>query len=170
MTPSPARRPAGIKLRRGRAGDLAALVALEGEAFKSRRFRGHLISPASFRRFLHSATSTLIVAQVGRQISGYVLVLYRSNSDFARMYSIGVDSKFRRRGLARLLSAAAEREAKRRGRKAMRLEVRADDHRAVRFYETSGYRHFGKRRGYYGGHVDALRFAKTFTKEPPPRS
>ena len=52
----------------------------------------------------------------------------------------------------------------------MRLEVRADDHRAVRFYETSGYRHFGKRRGYYGGHVDALRFANTFTKEPPPRS
>jgi ribosomal protein S18 acetylase RimI-like enzyme len=52
----------------------------------------------------------------------------------------------------------------------MRLEVRADDHGAVQFYETSGYRHFGKRRGYYGGHVDALRFANTFTKEPPPRS
>src|SRR5262249_61812391 len=81
-----------------------------------------------------------------------------------------VDSQFRRRGLARLLSAAAERDAKRRGRKALRLEVRADDRGAVRFYETSGYRHFGKRRRYYGGHVDALRFAKTFTKELPPRS
>jgi ribosomal protein S18 acetylase RimI-like enzyme len=170
VTPSAARRPAGIKLRRARASDLAALVVLEGEAFTSRRFRGHLISPASFRRFLHSATSALIVAQVSRQISGYVLVLYRSNSNFARMYSIGVDPQFRRRGLARLLSAAAERDAKRRGRSAMRLEVRADDRGAVRFYETSGYRHFGKRGGYYGGHVDALRFAKTFTKVLPSRS
>jgi ribosomal protein S18 acetylase RimI-like enzyme len=170
VTPSPARRAAGAKLRRGRASDLAALVALEGEAFKGRRFSGHRLSPASFRRFLHSTSSTLIVAQVGGQISGYVLLLYRSNSDFARMYSIGVAPQFRRRGLARLLAAAAERDAKRRGRRAMRLEVRADDRGAVRFYKGSGYRHFGNHRGYYDGYVDALRLAKVLAKEPPRRS
>jgi ribosomal protein S18 acetylase RimI-like enzyme len=142
------------------------LVALEAEAFKSRRFQGHLISPASFRRFLRSANTTLIVAKVGGQISGYVLVLYRSNSDLARMYSIGVAPQFRRRGLARLLAAAAETAAKRRGRRAIRLEVRADDRGAVRFYQSSGYQHFGKHRGYYGGDVDALRLAKVLGKEP----
>src|SRR5262249_56597641 len=49
VTPSPARRPAGIKLRRGRAGDVPALVALEGEGLKRRRFSGALISLATVR-------------------------------------------------------------------------------------------------------------------------
>jgi ribosomal protein S18 acetylase RimI-like enzyme len=158
-----------VKLRRGRSSDLDALVRLEGEVFKSRRFAGHLISKASFRRFLDSANCTVIIAQVGKQIAGYVLVLYRSNFDFARMYSIGVHPDFRRRGIARLLAAAAEADAQRRGRQAMRLEVRADDAGAVSLYETCGYRRFGTRLGYYGGDIDALRFAKTIAKEPHPR-
>jgi ribosomal protein S18 acetylase RimI-like enzyme len=159
-----------VKLRRGRSSDLHALIGLEGEAFKSRRFAGHRISKASFRRFLHSASSTLIVAQVGRQIAGYVLVLYRSNFGFARMYSIAVAPNFRRRGLAHLLLAAAEKDAKHRGRAAMRLEVRANDAGAVKLYETSGYRRFGTSLGYYGGEVDALRLEKTFAQEPGRRS
>ena len=173
-----------MKLRRGRPSDLEALVRLEGEIFKSRRFAGHLISKASFRRFLDSANCTVIIAQVddaevdraqvdgaqGKQIAGYVLVLYRSNFDFARMYSIGVHPKFRRRGLARLLVAVAETDAQRRDRGAMRLEVRADDAGAVSLYETCGYRRFGTRLGYYGGETDALRLAKTFAKKPRPRS
>jgi ribosomal protein S18 acetylase RimI-like enzyme len=146
------------------------LVRLEREVFKSRRFSGHLISAASFRRFLASPASTLIIAQFDGQLSGYVLVLYRANSAFARLYSIGVAADFQGRGLARLLLRAAECEAIKRGRIGMRLEVRADDPGALRLYETSGYRCFGRRRGYYGRGIDALRLDKSLVEGPRRRS
>lgn len=159
-----------VKLRPGRASDVEALDALEREIFKGRHFTDHLISRASFRRFPASPSGKLIIAQVGTHLSGYVLVLYRSNSSFARMYSIGVATHLRRRGLARLLLAAAERDAISRGRKEMRLEVRANDPGALALYESAGYRCFGRRPGYYGGLVDALRFHKPLVEEPRVRS
>jgi ribosomal protein S18 acetylase RimI-like enzyme len=155
-----------VRLRRGRRSDLDALAALEREIFKSRLFAGHLISRASFRRLLALPSATTIVAEIKAQIGAYVLVLYRANSGAARMYSIGVARKFRRRGLAGLLVTAAERDAVRRGRKAMRLEVRADDRGTIALYESSGYRRVGRAPGYYGGRVDALRLEKALGKEP----
>jgi [ribosomal protein S18]-alanine N-acetyltransferase len=156
---------AAINLRRGRRSDLDALDALERDIFKSRLFSGHLISRPSFRRLLASPTAAVIVGELDGQLSGYVLVLYRTNSAFARMYSIGVGADFRRRGLARLLLTAAERDALRRGRISMKLEVRADDRGATALYEAAGYRCFGRSPGYYGGRVDALCYAKALSKE-----
>jgi ribosomal protein S18 acetylase RimI-like enzyme len=155
-----------VRLRRGHRGDLDALVALEREIFNSRLFAGHLMSRASFRRLLASPSATLVVAEAEAQIGAYVLVLYRVNSDAARIYSIGVARKFRRRGLARMLVAVAEKDAVRRGRKAMRLEVRADDRGTVALYESCGYRRVGRAPGYYGGRIDALRLEKALCKEP----
>jgi [ribosomal protein S18]-alanine N-acetyltransferase len=168
VTRSKARRT-DAKLRRGRRGDLDALVALERELFNSHIFAGHLISRASFRRLLASPSATFIVAEAGAQIAGYLLVLYRANSLHARIYSIGVAARFRRRGLARRLVAAAEKDAVRRGRKAMRLEVRADDRGTIALYTTSGYRSTGRLPGYYGGRIDALRLEKAHGKEPRQR-
>jgi ribosomal protein S18 acetylase RimI-like enzyme len=141
------------------------LFALERELFKSQFFAGHLISRASFRRLLASPSATFIVAEAGAQVGAYVLVLYRANSPAARIYSIGVAAHFRRRGLARSLVAAAEHDAVGRGRKTMRLEVRADDRGTIALYESSGYRRIGRAPGYYGG-VDALRLEKALGKEP----
>ncbi|MBO0719162.1 MAG: hypothetical protein J2P55_17805, partial [Rhizobiales bacterium] len=63
----------GAKLRRGRRGDLEALVALEHAVFDSRLFAGHLISRASFRRLLDSPSATLILAEADAQVAGYLL-------------------------------------------------------------------------------------------------
>jgi ribosomal protein S18 acetylase RimI-like enzyme len=167
-------RSATVKLRRGRRSDLDALVALEHAVFDSQLFAGHVIARASFRRLLASPGATFLVAearkqigaQIGAQVGAYVLVLYRANSGAARIYSIGVAARFRRRGLARSLVAAAEKDAVRRGRKAMRLEVRADDRGTIALYESSGYRRIGRAPGYYDGRVDALRLEKALGKEP----
>ena len=167
-------RSATVKLRRGRRSDLDALVALEHALFDSQLFAGHVIARASFRRLLASPSATFLVAearkqigaQIGAQVGAYVLVLYRANSGAARIYSIGVAASFRRRGLARSLVAAAEKDAVRRGRKAMRLEVRADDRGTIALYESSGYRRIGRAPGYYDGRVDALRLEKALGKEP----
>jgi ribosomal protein S18 acetylase RimI-like enzyme len=167
---TPSKRRTAVKLRRGRRSDLDALAALERAIFASHLFAGHIISRASFRRLLVSPRATFILAQPGliqagaqRQLAGYVLVLYRADSGAARIYSIGVAARFRRRGLARMLMRAAERDALARSRKAIRLEVRADDRGTIALYESSGYHSVGRALGYYGG-VDALRLEKALVE------
>jgi len=174
VTSSTARRTA-VKLRRGRRSDLDALAALEREIFASHIFARHIISRASFRRLLVSSRAAFILAQAGgkagagRQLAGYVLVLYRANSGVARIYSIGVAARFRRRGVARLLVRGAEKDARARRRTAMRLEVRADERGTITLYQSCGYRSVGRALGYYAG-VDALRLEKALREEPRQRS
>ena len=153
--------PPAAKFRRGRLSDLDALLAFEREFFGL----DHQISRRGFRRFIVSSNCTLIVAEADRQVAGCALVLYRRDSKLARLYTIAVGSTFRRRGYARRLLTAAEASAKRHGCRAMRLEVREDDAGAIRLYETSGYRLFGRRRRYYDGRIDALRFEKPLVAE-----
>jgi len=153
MTARAARSPLAVKLRRGRAGDLPALTALERAVFTA-----DVMSRRSFRRFLDSPHADLLVAEADRKFAGYVLVLYPPRSKRARLYSIAVEPHSGGRGIGPLLLAAAERTAKRRGRRAMRLEVQEHNTRAIARYEKSGYRLFSRRRAYYDNGDDALRF------------
>ncbi len=151
------------KLRRGRLADLDALVALERDFFTA----DHVISRRSFRAFITSPKSALIVADVDGKVAGCVLVNYRQGSQRGRLYSISVGREFQRRGIARQLMAAAERNARRRGCGFMRLEVRADDAGAIALYESSGYERFGRHAGYYDNRIDALRFEKSLVRPNP---
>ncbi len=154
--------PPAVKFRRGRLSDLDALLAFEREFFGA----DHQISRRGFRRFIVSSNCTLIVAEADRRVAGCALVLYRRNSKLARLYTIAVGLGFQRRGYARRLLIAAETGAKRRGCRAIRLEVREDDAGAIALYESSGYRPFGRRRRYYDGRIDALRFEKPLAAQP----
>ncbi len=161
MTRSSRQSPPAVKLRRGRLRDLDALLVLERDFFT----RDHQISRRGFRHFIASPKSALIVAEIGDQVAGCVLVLYRRGSKRARLYTIAVARRFQGRGLARKLLAAAEKNAMRRGYRMMRLEVRADDAGAITLYETSGYHLFGRRCRYYDNRIDALRFDKPLGRE-----
>ncbi|MGH6672198.1 MAG: GNAT family N-acetyltransferase [Xanthobacteraceae bacterium] len=136
--------------------DLQALTTIEKDFFGA----DHQISRQSFRRFISSPKSTLIVADIGGKVAGCALVNYRKGSMRARLYTIAVARGFQRRGLARRLLAEAEMAARRRGSRVMRLEVREDDPGAIALYESSGYSRFAKRSRYYDGTVDALLFEK----------
>jgi [ribosomal protein S18]-alanine N-acetyltransferase len=165
VTKSPTRSLPPAKLRRGRLADLDALVALERDFFTA----DHLISRRGFRHFMSSPKSTLIVADVGGVVAGCALVNYRQGSQRGRLYTISVARQFQRRGIARQLVAAAERNARQRGCRSMRLEVRADDTGAIALYESAGYVRFGRRHRYYDNRIDALRFEKPLAAEPQRR-
>jgi ribosomal protein S18 acetylase RimI-like enzyme len=146
---------AAARLRRGRIGDLDALMALERTVFSA-----DILSRRSFRRFLAAPTASLIVAEDGGKLAGYALVLYPPRSKHARLYSIAVAPHIGRRGVGPILLAAAETAARRRHRRAMRLEVHEHNTRAIARYEKSGYRLLGRHRAYYDDRADALRFDK----------
>jgi ribosomal protein S18 acetylase RimI-like enzyme len=143
------------KLRPGRLRDIDALVALENAVFTT-----DILSRRSFRHFLTSPKSSLIVAEESGKLAGYALVLYPPCSKLARLYSIAVAPHIASRGIGPLLLAAAEAAATRRRRRAVRLEVHEHNTRAIGRYEKSGYQLFGRRRRYYDDGGDALRFDK----------
>ena len=135
--------------------DLDALVALENAVFTT-----DILSRRSFRYFITSPKSALIVAEESGKLAGYALVLYSPRSKLARLYSIAVAPHIASRGIGPLLLAAAEAAAARRRRRVMRLEVHEHNTRAIGRYEKSGYRLFGRHPRYYDDGGDALRFEK----------
>jgi ribosomal protein S18 acetylase RimI-like enzyme len=142
-------------IRPARATDVDALSAIENAVFSTDR-----ISERSFRRLIRSASASVLVAADGGQIAGYLVLLFRSGSERARLYSIAAAPGRAGAGLGSALLEAAEGHARGRQTSALRLEVRAGNSRAIGLYERNGYRRFGRLDGYYADGEAALRFEK----------
>ncbi|MFN3959680.1 MAG: GNAT family N-acetyltransferase [Parvularculaceae bacterium] len=148
--PSPA-----VKVRRARPGDLAAVDLIEQRSFTADRF-----ARATLRRLLAASSADGLIAEVAGPAAGYAIVLYRSGSTVARLYSIAVDPAARGQGVASALLAAAERAARARGCCVLRLEVRASNHSALSLYRRAGFTLLERKPGYYLDREDALRLEK----------
>jgi ribosomal protein S18 acetylase RimI-like enzyme len=146
----------GTAIRPARQDDVDALVALEERVFDADR-----LSRRSFRRLIANPRDALLVARDADDVViGYVLILFRSGTALARLYSIAVDPSRLKAGVGTSLIAAAEDIAEERDCIFMRLEVRADNDPAIALYKRRGYRQFGLYLDYYQDHMDALRFEK----------
>ncbi|MCT7656070.1 ribosomal protein S18-alanine N-acetyltransferase [Oceanimonas sp. NS1] len=135
--------------------DLDVLLALEHRCFDQDR-----ISRRSFLRFTEHPQDVLLVAEQNDALLGYVLVLFRRNTQLARIYSIAVSPDARGLGLGRTLLEQAEASARQQGAVFMRLEVRTDNIAAQNLYQQLGYRQFGIYHDYYEDHESALRYQK----------
>lgn len=145
-----------VPLRRARAGDLAALVALEQASFA-----GDRMSERQWRRHLHSPRAMVIVAVDRGALLGAAIGFLHAAHDIARLYSLATSDAARGRGVGDRLVAAIERAARAAGRHRLRLEVREDNAAALRLYARRGFRPIGRRAAYYDDGQDALRFEKT---------
>lgn len=154
--------PAAFRIRRATLADLPALVALERRAFTTdhlslRQYRHHLANPRA-----------LVLAAVDRGgLLGKAVVLFRRDSDIARLYSIAVDDAARGRGIAKTLLRAVERGAVARGCTRLRLEVNQANPAAIALYEKLGYHRFGAYAGFYEDGTDAWRYEKNLRVEKP---
>lgn len=156
MPKKPRPRPAiRFRIRKASLADIDALRALEQRVFTV----DHL-SRRSFRNFLTSPHSVLMVAEEADTIAGYVHILFRPKSKAARLYSIGVAAHAAGRGVGIALLRAGEQAARRRRTGIMRLEVQPANRAAIARYEKSGYRRTGLLTGYYNDGGDALRYEK----------
>ncbi|QBB72245.1 GNAT family N-acetyltransferase [Pseudolysobacter antarcticus] len=147
-----------ILLRRGRAEDLDAMVALERRAFT-----GDHLSRRQYAHHLRSHSAEVVVAMAGAVLCGKALLFFRRGQDIARLYSIAVAHEARGQGLGEKLLLACEHAAIARGCKRLRLEVRQDNPGAQRLYERLGYQRFGARSGYYEDGADAWRYEKALS-------
>ncbi len=155
--PTPVNNGAGIHVRRGENIDLDELVSLEERTFDSDR-----LSRAQYRRHLDSASAQVLVASASHNhFLGAAVLFFRKHSTVARVYSLATQPLARGQGVGTALLEAADRAARRRGCRALRLEVNVANTRAIRLYEHLGYRRIGRYTHYYQDGADAWRYEKT---------
>ena len=142
-------------VRPARPEDVDALLRLEEAAFP-----GDRLDRRGFRHAVRSPTIIALVADGPDGPQGYVLVETRRNARVARLSSVAVAPDGGGQGTGRRLIEAAERAVRDGGRTAIRLEVRADNARAIALYERRGYRRTGRDDDYYEDGEAALRFEK----------
>lgn len=135
-----------------RTGDL---LALEEACFATDR-----ISRRNLRNLILSPSAYCIGAYLEGDLIGSMVVLFRSNSRSARIYSLAVAEKARGMGIGRKMLAKAEREARLRGCDRMRLEVRMDNIPAIRLYERLGFTDTKVLPGYYEDGAHAMVYRK----------
>jgi ribosomal protein S18 acetylase RimI-like enzyme len=144
-----------LKIRKARPSDAPVLAQLEQDIFPSDR-----MSRRRFAALARRPTARVLVACQGREVAGYAILLTRRGIRSARLYSLAVAPRAAGRGIGKRLLAEAEAAALRRRARRVRLEVRADNRRAIRLYEKAGYQLIGERPGYYSDGMTALLYAR----------
>lgn len=142
--------------------DVDDLARLETELFYTDR-----CSRRSFRALIAKQRVVVLRDDLGG-ITGYAILLARSNSKKMRLYSFGIVAASRRQGQAGALLAKLEEMARAAGCHTLTLEVGDGNHAAVAFYAKHGFVQHGFRLHYYedGGH--ALLMQKTLTPPTTP--
>jgi len=146
-------------IRKADTSDLEQLVALEERSFESDR-----LSRDSFHHLITSGSAETLVDMRDGRVVAYVVVLFRSSSTTARLYSIAVSEDSRGGGVGRSLVEAAESAAIGRGRDEMRLEIREDNRASSALFEKLGYTRVALTDNYYEDGMSAVRYAKILEK------
>jgi ribosomal protein S18 acetylase RimI-like enzyme len=143
-------------IRKATPEDIPALLRIENAVFDTNRF-----TERNFQNLLTRARGvTLVDVDRRGRVLGYTTALFHRGTSLARLYSRAVDPRVHRRGVGNRLLAAAQEAAVDHGCAYIRLEVRADNTGARRFYEQAGYRRFAAWTHYYEDGVDADRMEK----------
>ena len=148
------REPNTVAIREAVRADIGRLITIEAQ------FPGDRLERRHFLHAVRSPSIVALVAELDGQAAGYALLETRRRSATGRISSIAVAPETSGKGVGRCLLSAVEEESLRRGRDAVRLEVRADNDRAIALYDGCGYRRTGRTEAYYDDGCAAVRFEK----------
>jgi ribosomal protein S18 acetylase RimI-like enzyme len=146
---------AKVAVRKARLADLDRVEEIEWSVFHSDQ-----LSRQSLRRYMQVPSAAMIVAEEGKEITGYALIGLRKGSKIGRLYSIAVDKSRAGRGVGRALLDASEQVAKKHKCNLFALEVRAGNRRAITLYRKNGYTLTGREDDWYEDGAAALKFEK----------
>lgn len=152
--------PDGVILRPLEAFDLAVAAALHAGSFDD------AWTDVAIGELLAMPGSFGTLAYLGDQPVGLVIVLAAGPD--AEILTLGVLPRFRRRGIARRLLAAAGNRAGATGCERLLLEVAEDNEAAQMLYRRLGFVDIARRPGYYrrpaGAAVAAIVLARPLRK------
>ncbi|MDH5722153.1 MAG: GNAT family N-acetyltransferase [Alphaproteobacteria bacterium] len=150
----------GLIIQNVDEGDVEELACLEKRNFSFQQYGSDVLSAKKFLYFLTRANAVTLVARSGSAILGYVIIIFRKNSNIARLYTMAVDRPARGKGLAKKLLQVAEKLAAGFGCAYMSLETRIDNKAMQNLCENSGYQKKNFLKNYYADHGDAYKYVK----------
>jgi [ribosomal protein S18]-alanine N-acetyltransferase len=144
-----------IMLREAAPQDIPAICSIENESFSTEAF-----SKKQFFNLLKSKNSFFIVAVIGENISGYMILMQRSRSFSLRIYSIAVHNSARNLHIGSRLIKYAEHIAHVNDKLKITLEVSVNNTSAFGFYLKNGFTLTGLIPEYYKDKSDAWKMEK----------
>ncbi|WP_245519631.1 MULTISPECIES: GNAT family N-acetyltransferase [unclassified Mesorhizobium] len=142
-----------MNIRSAQERDAQAVTDIEAVAFET-DWTGYAGLESSI------SNGDVLVAEVDDRVVGFCVILCRQGKSTASLKTIAVSPSVAGRGFGTALLNAAEKEVFLRGYRLLRLEVRADNHRAIRFYLRAGFRRTGFKPNYYADGIAAIRMHK----------
>ncbi len=141
--------------RKATLKDVKTLLEIENACFNTDQ-----ISARSFKRFIETDPSLILVLERKKKVAGYGILLFNKGTSLARLYSLAVHPEYRKLGLGAELLKQLEKEASENHCSYLRLEVHQNNAKAIALYERMGYRKFDHKLDYYQDHGDAFCYEK----------
>jgi len=148
--------PDDITVRLATLADAAEIAGLSRELIETGL--GWSWTQARVARNIASAATTTLVACHGERLIGFAIMYF--GDEHAHLNLLAVRPKHQRSGVGRYLVEWLEEAALTAGIGAIRLELRASNRGARRFYARLGFTEIGRVPEYYGGVETAVRMAR----------
>ncbi len=123
-------------------------------------------TPGRVRKSIRDKETMVLVASVDGRLSGFAIMKFRDEE--SHLFLLAVTPNRQRNGIGRALLAWLEKSCRTAGMRHIRVEVRAGNLKARRFYERLGFRFVGQVAGYYDRHEAATVMVKTLIDIEPP--
>lgn len=149
--------PKGLQIRHAEDSDIRNLVCLENECFRT-YYKEHRFSEAEFIDYLYKKQTILLAAILNSSVIGYVAGSVKTSRSqlLARLDSIAVFPKFRRKGVGKQLMQSFVEEAKQQTCKRIILEIAAINENGILFFSRLGFRRIRRLPEYYGEGLDGV--------------
>jgi len=145
-------------LRKATIKDLDSLIDVENKGFEPDKY--HLTSKRQYRYLLNFGRCDILIIENNTDIIGTATVLYRKNSNKARLYSIAINPKYRQNNFGSTFIELIENYLKDKKYKSIISEFRADKERYYSFYKERGYRIQKQIENYYPDGCHGVRVIK----------
>ena len=116
-------------------------------------------TPARVKKSIKDKETMVLVASIDGLMSGFAIMKFRDEE--SHLFLLAVATRMQRTGIGRALLAWLEKSCRTAGMRQIRVEVRANNYSARKFYERSGYRFIGQVAGYYDKRESAVVMVKT---------
>ncbi len=136
------------------------LALLEREIFPAKTYGNDVLDQKKFTYFLTRANAATLIARDKKQIIGYALLLFRSNSNVARLYSIGLSPKHQSHGAGRFIMQSFEAFCNEIGIDKITLETHKSNISMQKLCESEGYKMAYEISNYYADGSAALKYKK----------
>lgn len=149
-----------VTFRRATIRDLDTLVKMEEASFSPEKY--HHTPRRGFRYLIQKGNAEIWLVDMGGIICGSIVMFYRRNSNFGRMYSINVLPEYQGGVIGKALFDRAEQACIDKGCGGMSLEIRSDNLRHLQRYKNNGYANYKEVDNYYPDEQSCIKLRRKF--------